>query len=108
MPPAFFRTALCIQTIKNLLGKSNDFDKKANRWKAILSDISIEYEHINGDKNLIADELSRNKRDFIIVQDILGTNNLNFKTKLNKLKEFTILHGHPGFITSFLTFRKTK
>ncbi|KAG0427035.1 Retrovirus-related Pol polyprotein from transposon 17.6 [Dictyocoela muelleri] len=54
---------------KNLLGKSDDFNKKTNRWKASISDFNIEYRHIEGKENIIADELSRN-------QNFVTNNNL--------------------------------
>ncbi|KAG0440602.1 Retrovirus-related Pol polyprotein from transposon 17.6 [Dictyocoela muelleri] len=46
---------------KNIIGKSNDFSKKSNRWKASLLDLDITFEHISGVNNTVADNLSSNE-----------------------------------------------
>ncbi|KAG0435475.1 Retrovirus-related Pol polyprotein from transposon 17.6, partial [Dictyocoela muelleri] len=88
---------------KNLLGKQNNFDKKTNRWKACISDLDIEYKHISGFDNIVADELSRPQNEITGNKSLcLNINNLS---RYKELKEFHITHGHPGFLSSFLTLR---
>ncbi|KAG0438889.1 Retrovirus-related Pol polyprotein from transposon 17.6 [Dictyocoela muelleri] len=95
---------------KNILGKSNDFSKKSNRWKASILDLNISFQHISGNKNTIADNLSRiekfNVNSITTKQKDLNINVINPPTLENYLKKFHIIHGHPGYLPSYLTLRK--
>ncbi|KRH94191.1 hypothetical protein M153_3450008291, partial [Pseudoloma neurophilia] len=83
---------------KNILGQTANFDKKVDRWKASLLEFDIEYMHIAGEMNQIADELSIKSQNIKIVED----------TSQNH-KIFHIENGHPGIkatIQAFLKFRE--
>ncbi|KAG0435282.1 Transposon Tf2-6 polyprotein, partial [Dictyocoela muelleri] len=95
---------------KNLLGKSSDFNKKANRWKASLHDLDIEYIHSRSKENIVADGLSRKcplnniENKIYSTKHIMKYNNpLNFQQFLSR---FHIEHGHPGIVSTYLTLRK--
>ncbi|KAG0435490.1 Transposon Tf2-6 polyprotein, partial [Dictyocoela muelleri] len=95
---------------KNILGKSNDFSKKVNRWKASILDLNIMFEYISGNKNTIADNLSRStdiKTNYINNTPNNSANYTNNPPTLeNYLNTFHIVHGHPGYLPSYLTLRK--
>lgn len=44
---------------KNILGNTGDYNKKVERWKAALTEFNIEYQFIQGETNITADDLSR-------------------------------------------------
>jgi hypothetical protein len=48
---------------KNLLGRTWNYNKKTERWKATLNEFNIKYVYIEGKNNVIADELSRSSPD---------------------------------------------
>ncbi|KRH94586.1 hypothetical protein M153_2030003646 [Pseudoloma neurophilia] len=77
----------------NNLGHKIDFSKRMHRWKALLSDLDIKYEFINGDQNVSADSLSG---------DICAT---IFE---KEMRSFHILHGHPGLTKTFQTLNLSK
>ncbi|KAG0441961.1 Transposon Tf2-11 polyprotein [Dictyocoela muelleri] len=95
---------------KNLLGKTSDFSKRANRWRVSISDLNIHFNHIQSKENVIADELSRNN-----IHQVSQNNTLNLISQSNTfgpldLKkyffQFHIINGHPGYSSSYLTLRK--
>ncbi|KAG0442413.1 Retrovirus-related Pol polyprotein from transposon opus [Dictyocoela muelleri] len=95
---------------KNLLGKSNDFYKKANRWKACIQDLDIEYIHINGKDNIVADDLTRNinslnkkERHIEIINSIKYTYPLSFTQFVHY---FHIINDHPGILPTLFTLEQ--
>ncbi|KRH93149.1 pol polyprotein, partial [Pseudoloma neurophilia] len=88
---------------KNLIGSNFDYDKKTARWKAELSEYNIQYKHISGAENCVADTLSRKSdKEFQITA---FKNNENLKDKLRMLTEFHITYGHPGIETTYHTIK---
>jgi hypothetical protein len=79
------------------MGNKYDYNKKTERWKAWISEFDIKYNHIQGNENLIADELSRDTelKDSIV----MNVNDLNTPfgpiTFKSYILEFHITNGHP-------------
>lgn len=96
---------------KNLLGNTGKYDKKTERWKAILGEFNIHYVHIDGSTNVIADNLSRTTSETKPVVQCANINeNLTAAgpdTFDRYARKFHIVHGHPGISCTIKTMLKT-
>ncbi|KAG0436864.1 Transposon Tf2-8 polyprotein [Dictyocoela muelleri] len=93
---------------KNITFNSYDFNKKTNRWISEISAYDIEYHHISGTENPIADKLSR-----LNIMELTSSDNLPIchqpsteNALLKELREFHITNGHPGYTCTLKTLRK--
>ncbi|KAF9760600.1 Transposon Tf2-6 polyprotein, partial [Nosema granulosis] len=112
---------------RNCVLENNKFTSRIERWKILLNDFNFEIKSIKGEKNNIADALSRNclitevkrntlKEKFIEkVQDCmidgmkLDTGSEKIKLKQNKEEEFLFfvheISGHAGIITNYYNLK---
>ncbi|KAG0431340.1 Retrovirus-related Pol polyprotein from transposon 17.6 [Dictyocoela muelleri] len=97
-----FRTILLKFSIKlktdnrNSLFKAKDLNSRINRWKESLNEYNLEIGHISGEKNIVADYISRNLKDTVNVLSIF-----NKSIILDTHKNY----GHPGIVHTFKTIK---
>lgn len=82
---------------KNLLGNTGNFSKKTERWKAELQKYDMVFEHIKGETNTIADDLSRMNALEITKK------NKGIVEMQKEIAEYHITNGHPGQKTTLKT-----
>jgi hypothetical protein len=94
---------------KNLMGNTRDYNKKIDRWKAILCEFNITYKHIQGKANTVADSLSREKRVYIPKLSYVNTAGIQFGplTFVDYIKDFHVVNGHPGITNTIKTLSRT-
>ncbi|MGL5707225.1 MAG: reverse transcriptase domain-containing protein, partial [Aeromonas sp.] len=90
---------------KNLVCKNADLENRVGKWKAMLTEFNIKYQHISGKENIIADELSRSNQELGVCCSLKTTSDSqNFHNFINT---FHINHGHPGITKTILTMNDT-
>ncbi|KRH94722.1 pol polyprotein, partial [Pseudoloma neurophilia] len=87
---------------RNNLGKNVDLSNRIQRWKAMLSDFDIQYKFIDGEDNVIADELSRFQND-----DDPAINAITdgFYDTYEDFLTFHNFYGHPGIYKTIETIK---
>lgn len=92
---------------KNLIGNTGDYSKRSERWKACLGEYNIEYVHIDGTSNVIADELSRpsDRAQPLLnnISSVTYTHELGPETFKQHVQTFHSNYGHPGIVCTLKT-----
>lgn len=86
---------------KNLISHTNNFDRKAERWKTELGQYQIEYKFVEGKDNGVADELRRKLNTLEMRSD-----NNSENTKIRKIPYFHIVNDHPGHSPAINTLKE--
>lgn len=91
---------------KNILGVDFNFDKKTNLWKEEQAEYNIQYNHIKGTDNCVADSL------FALTNGKIHLSNLSLEPnqadRIRKVNQYHIEHGHPGIEATYKTINLTQ
>lgn len=97
---------------KNSTYRTYNFNKKTERWKGYLTEYNIAFYHVKGTDNSVADYLSR-KNTQEIETNQTKINNIEIQTYsvipfdyCTFIKNFHIIHGHPGISKTIETLRE--
>ncbi|KRH93384.1 putative LTR retrotransposon, partial [Pseudoloma neurophilia] len=87
----------------NLLHNTGNFSKICERWKAEIQKLNVEFVHISGSENLIADHLSRK----VHAMELSNENGCD-KSLIEEIAYNHIINGHPGQFTTIQTIKQTR
>ncbi|KRH93399.1 Transposon Tf2-6 polyprotein [Pseudoloma neurophilia] len=82
---------------KNLISNTGNLNKMVERWKAKINRFNVEFRHISGEENSIADELSRKINKMSIITS----------EQEREWNEFHVIHGHPGQEATIKTLKQS-